>query len=268
MLRFTCDDATEEVVVQRRGEIVEDPASFELRAGDELVVSTAVPAAQEGMIEVRLGGDAPIWGALHDAEQVVVTSQNDDPLIVPIDASLLALVDRCRGDAGTVQGAAIDSASEVAAGGTGVHYTRLQLSSCESLGAPASGGEGRQLRCDGHAGTDLYVTEVDGRHDVDVGVRDRQFSSPTERNTIGDTVEWWISGDAPVAAIVRFNMQDEPKGAVRSELAVLSVGSDDAPGCLVAWVPADASPNQNAAARRVASEKAAAFDCPSTEGSP
>lgn len=143
-------------------------------------------------------------------------------------------------------------------------YTTLNLDDCEVLETYEESG-GRDLRCEGYQEIPLYVSEGDARFDVDAGVPNEEWiTSGRPFNSISDTVEWRIHDGDPVAAILRYNFEtgDSPN-MQSSELAVFSIGQEGSPGCLVAWVTADAQPSQNIAARQLADRQAKGFDCSS-----
>ena len=139
-------------------------------------------------------------------------------------------------------------------------YTRI--ADCETIERFEESG-GAVQRCPGYDGVPLYVSRGDLRYDVDAGVRNGAFETPGGFNALGETVEWRLRGGRPVAVIVRYEVEG-PGGTAaerRSDLAVVKVGGEGAPGCLVGYVPADAEPDQNTAARRLADRDAAGFDC-------
>ncbi|MEL6616746.1 MAG: hypothetical protein AAFQ43_13470, partial [Bacteroidota bacterium] len=107
----------------------------------------------------------------------------------------------------------------------------------------------------------LYVTEGDLRFDVDAGVPNERFETQPGFNSVGDTVEWRLRDGKPFAIILRYNSQDVEAGRDRTDLAVISVGRPGEPGCLVDWVPANAQPSQNEAARTIADGQATTVDC-------
>ena len=139
-------------------------------------------------------------------------------------------------------------------------YTRI--ADCETIETFEESG-GAVQRCPGYGGVPLYVTEGDLRYDVDAGVRNDAFETPSGFNALGETVEWRLRGGRPFAVIARYAV-DGPRGTAaerRSDLAVVKAGRNGAPGCLVGYVPADAEPDQNTAARRLADRDAAGFEC-------
>ena len=144
-------------------------------------------------------------------------------------------------------------------------YTDLDLDACETLRTYEEGG-GVELRCPGYDGADLFVSEGDLRFDLDAGVPNGMFTTQPAFNTLGDRVEWRLVDGEPVAVIVRYRMEaGDGAPPPRDELAVITVGTEGSPGCLVDWVPADASPSPNEAARALADREAPGFACPPAE---
>ncbi len=148
------------------------------------------------------------------------------------------------------------------AGGPRSIYTDLDLDACETLKTYEDGGV--DLRCPGYDGIPLYVSDGDARMDIDAGVPNEVFTSQSAFNLLGDRVEWRIVDDVPVAIIVRYRMDvgDSHTPPLTDELAVITIGREGAPGCLIDWVPAGARPSPNEAARALADREAAGFVCP------
>ena len=145
-------------------------------------------------------------------------------------------------------------------------YTDLDLDECEMLGSDEIGGH-VELRCPGYRGIDLFVTEGDLRFDVDVGVPNDIWTSQLPFNYLGETVEWRLRDGVPFAVIIRYHLDDGTydfdggTSKLPPLLAVITVGREGSPGCIVGWVPVDARPSQNEAARRLADEEGEGFDC-------
>jgi len=150
-------------------------------------------------------------------------------------------------------------------GGPRSVYTDLDLDACETLKTYEDGGV--DLRCPGYDGIPLYVSDGDARMDIDAGVPNDVFTSQTAFNLLGDRVEWRIVDDAPVAIIVRYRMDvgDSHLPPLTDELAVITIGTEGAPGCLIDWVHATAQPSPNEAARALADREAVGFECPPAE---
>ena len=147
-------------------------------------------------------------------------------------------------------------------GGAGVESAYTEIEGCETLRTFEEGG-GAEQRCPGVGGVPLFVSEGDLRYDVDAGAPNGAFTTPSGFNSLGTTVEWRLRDGEPFAVIVRYDVEG-PGGTAaerRSDLAVIKVGREGVPGCLVGYVPADAAPDQNTAARRLADRDAADYDC-------
>ena len=148
-------------------------------------------------------------------------------------------------------------------GSAGVESAYTEITGCETIReADVEAGTTTQ-RCPGYGGVPLYVSEGDLRYDVDAGVQNDRWTTPGGFNGLGKTVEWRIRDGRPFAVIVRYEVEG-PGGTAaerRSDLAVIKVGREGAPGCLVSYVGADARPSQNEAARALADREAAGHDC-------
>lgn len=144
-------------------------------------------------------------------------------------------------------------------------YTPLNLENCELLKTNEESG-GQTFRCNGYQDIALYVTDENGRFDVDAGVPNAEWATAGRPyNSVGDTVEWRLHDGKPVAAILRYNfMTDGIEPTRTSELAVNAIGREGSPGCLIEWVEADVQPDQNTAARQIADQQAEDFDCESS----
>ena len=139
-------------------------------------------------------------------------------------------------------------------------YTNLDLGACETLREYEESG-GVELRCPGYQGVPLFVSRGDLRYDVDAGVPNDAWETPTPFNSLGETVEWRLRDGEPSAVIVRYQIAGPSGRDERSRLAVIAVGREGAPGCLVGYVGADAEPSQNAAARALADRQAGGSAC-------
>lgn len=160
-------------------------------------------------------------------------------------------------------GARTGAASWTGAGAAGVESVYTEVAGCTTVEEDEESG-GAVQRCPGVRGVPLYVSLGDLRYDVDAGVRNGSWETPPGFNSLGRTVEWRLRDGRPFAVIVRYDV-DSGSGAAaverRSDLAVIKVGTEARPGCLVGYVPAGAAPDQNTAARRLADREAATFDC-------
>ena len=149
--------------------------------------------------------------------------------------------------------------SEATRGGYRSAYTVFSTDNCDVTRRETEEGEGVWWRCPGREGVPLFVTVGDGRYDVDAGVENEQFQTVGAFNDLGDTVEWRLHEEKPVAVIFRYLDVTEEAGG-RTVLAVEKVGRPGAPGCRVAQISGD-TPNANREARRIADTQASDFDC-------
>jgi hypothetical protein len=136
-------------------------------------------------------------------------------------------------------------------------YTNLDLDACTVLERFEESG-GVRLQCAGHDGIDVFVSEGDLRFDVDYGVANDSWESFGPFNHVGETVEWRIGENGPMAAILRFFLDsgitgtDEDKAQM---LVVSKIGRADEPGCVIGVIDA-AEENANGVARGVAAMQA------------
>ncbi|KQV09692.1 hypothetical protein [Devosia sp. Root105] len=137
-------------------------------------------------------------------------------------------------------------------------YTPLDLDACEVLKVYEEAG-GADLRCPGHGGFDVFVSEGDARMDVDFGVRNEAFETFSAFNSVGKTVEWLEDEDGVQAAVLRFLIDVDGRSA--EALVVSKVGLREAPGCVVAIV--DAAAEQANGTARGLGAMAKFFDCDS-----
>lgn len=140
-------------------------------------------------------------------------------------------------------------------------YTKLDLDTCDVLDKSTGEGSWIEFRCPGLKDIPLFVSEGDGRFDVDAGIKNGDFATISAFNEIGDTIEWRLRDGVPFAVIFRYrdvSMESSP----RSVLAVETIGSDGVPGCRVAQIDASTA-EANQRARKIADTEAAGFDCAS-----
>ena len=78
-------------------------------------------------------------------------------------------------------------------------YSKIVDADCTVLKTYEDGGA--DLRCPGHDGLEVFVSEGDARLDVDFGVKSESFETFSAFNTIGDTVEWLTNADG-VAVLI------------------------------------------------------------------
>lgn len=140
-------------------------------------------------------------------------------------------------------------------------YTKLDLDACVVLEQDEESG-GVRLFCSGYGDVPIFVSEGDLRFDVDYGAPNEIWESFSSFNSINETVEWRIHDGHPHAAILRFFIDtgmtgtDEDTGQI---LVVSKVGSEGAPGCVVALV--DVSIEQANGVARGAAAMAENFSC-------
>jgi hypothetical protein len=146
-------------------------------------------------------------------------------------------------------------------------YTTLDLRRCLTLERIAEG-ESVRLRCPGLAGIPLFVNEGDGRSEIDAGRDDAQWESLPGFNTVGDRVEWRLSGGRPFAIIYRLRLAATENAPAGSALIVEAIGHGArAPGCRLALVDG-ALPDANLRARALADRSARGARCHPGSGAP
>lgn len=138
-------------------------------------------------------------------------------------------------------------------------YTPLNLDACEIYNVAHAGeGSWEDRRCPGRNGVTLFVDVDDDRFDVDAGVHNDEWESPSPFNSLGPQIEWRMEGGRPFAIIYRYAIAGVGPGE-RSMLAVESIGRTGHPGCLVALIPGNAA--GNARARQIADTRVRTFRC-------
>lgn len=138
-------------------------------------------------------------------------------------------------------------------------YTPLNLEACEIVSVAHAGeGDWMNRRCRGRNGVTLFVSEDDARFDIDAGVDNGEWESPSQLNELGPQLEWRLERGRPFALIYRYTISEALPGG-RSMLAVESIGRTGHPGCLVALITAN--PAANARARQIADTRARSFRC-------
>ena len=138
-------------------------------------------------------------------------------------------------------------------------YTKLDLDKCRVLDKSTGEGSWIEFRCEGLQDIPLFVSEGDGRFDVDAGIKNGDFATIGAFNEIGDTIEWRLRDGKPFAVIFRYRDVSMGSGD-RSVLAVETIGRDGVPGCRVAQIDGSSS-NANRRAREIADTEAINFDC-------
>src|SRR5690349_20467034 len=137
-------------------------------------------------------------------------------------------------------------------------YTPLDLDNCEIVTVAHAGeGDWSARRCR-RGGVTLFINEDDARYDIDAGVDNGEWESPSPLNELGPQLEWRMERGRPFALIYRYTIAEAMPGG-RSMLAAASIGRPGRPGCLIALI--DATPAANARARRIADTRARTFRC-------
>ncbi|MCV9936294.1 hypothetical protein OIU35_07950 [Boseaceae bacterium BT-24-1] len=117
-------------------------------------------------------------------------------------------------------------------------------------------------RCPGKAGLTVTWTAGDDSSAVDFGAKALQetISDKAAFFEVGKTIEWrGPKGGKPQAAIVRYATGQSVSKLDGSRLVVYRLAPDGA-SCIIGSIDAR-KPDANAAARRLAEEKAAGFRC-------
>ena len=138
-------------------------------------------------------------------------------------------------------------------------YTPLDLENCRVIAQSRGEGSWIEFRCQGLDGIPLFVSEGDGRFDIDVGVENPGFATIGAFNDVGDKVEWRKRDGRPFAVIFRY-IDVSLETPDRTVLAVEKIGTSGKPGCRVAQIAGEV-PRANQRARQIADAKAAGFDC-------
>ena len=143
-------------------------------------------------------------------------------------------------------------------------YTLLDLRRCRTLEVIPEG-ESVRRRCPGLAGIPLFVNEGDGRSEIDAGHDDRIWESLPGFNSIGERIEWRLSGGRPFAIIYRLRLAATENAPAGSALIVEAAGHGaGAPNCRIGLVDG-ALPDANARARTLA-DRARGTRCPARSG--
>ena len=137
-------------------------------------------------------------------------------------------------------------------------YTNLDVERCAVLSRIEEGAS-IVWRCPGLGRTPLIVATGDDRFDIDAGVDNDVWESPSRFSSPGPRVEWRLRGGRPFAIIYRMRLSgaEAPESSV---LGVETIGRPGAPGCVVAWIDGRL-PNANLLARARADARAASFRC-------
>lgn len=151
-------------------------------------------------------------------------------------------------------------------------YTKLEFKkTCKILEEVEEGGSVSML-CDGYKDYAVHFAEGDLRHSVQFGYVETGgegiWQSFAQWNRASETIEWRLQSDKPVAAILRWFIEntDDAGSAdptrVGQVLVVSRVGQEtDKRACVVGYVDALANRNANVLAREVADSLATGFTC-------
>ena len=151
-------------------------------------------------------------------------------------------------------------------------YTKLDFrKTCKILEQSDEGGSVSML-CEGYQDYPVHFAEGDLRHSVQFGHVDASetgiWQSFTQWNRVSDTIEWRLHDAVPVAAILRWFIENtDDAGAADpnrvGQVLVVSRVAQEAgrQACVVAYVDALANRNANQLARDLADSLAATFTC-------
>ena len=163
-------------------------------------------------------------------------------------------------------------ASAVHAGQMTSAYSKLDFKkSCKILEEIEEGGSVSML-CDGYDGYPVHFAEGDLRHSVQFGHietdGDGIWQSFAQWNRVGETIEWRLQDKTPVAAILRWFIEntDDAGSADPARLGQVLVVSRvgqraGKQACVIGYVDALANSNANVLAREVADSLASDFVC-------
>lgn len=164
-------------------------------------------------------------------------------------------------------------AAPVHAGQMTSAYTKLDFrKTCKILEEIEEGGSVSML-CQGYQGYPVHFAEGDLRHSVQFGHlepgENRIWQSFTQWNRVSDTIEWRLRDGMPVAAILRWFIEntDDAGSAdpnrVGQVLVVSKVAQPPASNqaCVIGYVDALANSDANQLARDLADSVAADFTC-------
>lgn len=151
-------------------------------------------------------------------------------------------------------------------------YTRLDFKkTCNTLEEVEEGGSVSML-CEGYEDYPVHFAEGDLRHSVQFGHVEASengiWQSFTQWNRVSDTIEWRLRDGVPVAAVLRWFIEntDDAGSAdpdrVGQVLVVSRVGQRAGKqACVVGYVDALANSDANQLARDLADSLAADFTC-------
>lgn len=139
-------------------------------------------------------------------------------------------------------------------------YTSIAAADCRQVFSDEESGS-VAFSCPGIAGVDVWVGEGDLRTFFGFGAEPRKQCSASQTfgafNTVGEKLEWRLRDGQPVAAIVRYRL-DDGEGNRQNFLTVMALKGDQA--CHMAYVDG-AIRGHNALARTIADGQAGDFDC-------
>jgi len=151
-------------------------------------------------------------------------------------------------------------------------YTRLDFDKSCAIVEKIEEGGSVLLLCEGYHGYPVHFAEGDLRHSVQFGhiaaTSQPTWQSFAQWNRVSTTIEWRLSDNRPVAAILRWFIEntDDAGSAdparIGQVLVVSRVGQQaDRQACVVGYVDALANRNANVLAREVADSLASDFVC-------
>ncbi len=163
------------------------------------------------------------------------------------------------------------AALALADGMTSVYTTLDFKKTCKVIEEIEEGGS-VSLLCEGYKDYAVHFAEGDLRHSVQFGYVDPErqnvWQSFAQWNRVSNTIEWRLNDDRPVAAILRWFIEntDDAGSAdparVGQVLVVSRVGQrDDPQACVVGYVDALANSDANVLARELVDSRAADFIC-------
>lgn len=163
-------------------------------------------------------------------------------------------------------------AAPVLAGDMTSVYTRLDFEQgCQTV-KRVDEGESVSLLCRGYKDYPVHFAEGDLRHAVQFGFvepdRQRVWQSFAQWNHISNTIEWRLKEGKPVAAILRWFIENTDAAGsadparLGQVLVVSRVGQKSDPqACVVGYIDALANRHANELARELADSHAAGFSC-------
>jgi hypothetical protein len=161
--------------------------------------------------------------------------------------------------AGGVLALAVGATSPAAAEMTST-YSSIAPDDCRQVFSDEESGS-VAFSCPGVAGIDIWVGEGDLRTFFGFGETPRKQCSASQTfgpfNTVGGKLEWRLRDGRPIAAIVRYRL-DDGAGNRQNFLTVMAL--KDGQACHMAYVDGAMS-GHNVTAREIADSRAEAFDC-------